>query len=239
VYQVYLDVDEIDQVKGVSRLCGTSRWSPLRFIRKDFHGENSLSVKEAVYKTVAEQTGKALSGPVGVLANWRCFGFNFNPLTTYFCFDQSGSRVEAVLAEVTNTPWMERHAYVLTADDDGSVSAFFEKKFTVSPFNPVNMHYDWYCSQIGEDVSIRIKNYFENEKIFHASMGLQRLEFSKKNIHRLLLHFPVMSLQVVLAIYWQALRLFLKKVPFLGKDKLWKKNDSDNKVVYESDSHSS
>lgn len=239
VYQMYLDLDELESVSSLSRLCGQSRWAPLRFVRKDFHGDPSVSVKEAVYKTVLDKSGKVLNGPVRVLCNWRCFGFNFNPLSTYFCFDEKGEKVETVLAEVTNTPWLERHAYVFEADAKGHVAEYFDKAFTVSPFNPVNMQYDWFCSSPGDSLSIRIDNYLGNEKVFHASMGLKRETLSRKSIKKVLRHFPVMSLKVVLAIYWQALRLFVKRVPYLGKDKFAKNIKlSSDKVNYENDSRS-
>jgi len=220
VYQIYLDLDELDDVSRVSKLLGQKAWLPVKFVRKDFHGDTSISVKQSVYKTVYEQTGLRLDGPVRVLCNWRCFGFNFNPLSTYFCFDQRGEKLVSVVAEVTNTPWLERHAYVLKPNNDGNVAQEFDKAFTVSPFNPLNMRYDWFCSKPNEKINIRINNFQENTKVFGAAMVLERRALNAENIQKMLLHFPIMSLQVVLAIYWQALRLFIKKIPFLGKDKV-------------------
>lgn len=230
MYMFYVDLDEIEAVCKLSSLCSMSAWSPLRFLRSDFHGDERESIKSEVYKTVKAQIGKTLSGPVMMLANWRCFGFNFNPLCTYYCFDARGEHLEAVVAEVTNTPWFERHAYVLDAstidsnvntdsDSIGDVSASFEKQFTVSPFNPVNMRYQWLSSKPMETLEVEIKTYLDQINTVNATMILNRIPLSRRTIWQTLIQFPCMSIKVVAAIYWQALKLYLKGVPFLGKNK--------------------
>jgi len=220
IYMLYTDLDELDQIISGSRLLSYS-WSPLQFKREDFHGDPKQSVKSEVLRTVKEQSDIDVHGPVIALANWRCFGFNFNPVVFYYCFDSDGITLQALVAEVTNTPWFERHAYVLDpgALKRGAFTTHFDKRFTVSPFNPVNMQYKWESAYPAESLFVRIKNYSKDSLVFHAVLSLERTELNANSLRRILLSFPMMSLKVAVSIYWQAMKLFLKGIPFLGKDK--------------------
>jgi uncharacterized protein len=109
----YIDLDELPGLLGgrlVARRPGLAR-----FRRRDYLGDPRVSLAEAVRNTVAEQAGVRPDGPIRLLTNLSTFGHCFNPVSFYYCMDRSGARVTAVLAEVTNTPWGERHAYVLLA----------------------------------------------------------------------------------------------------------------------------
>lgn len=216
---MYIDTDELEKVFSSSLFCGKRWFHLLRYRRRDFHGDPSLSVKEAVYKTVHAQSGLALDGPVRVLSHWRFLGFNFNPLSTYYCFDKPGKNLVAVLAEVTNTPWLERKAYVLLPQGD-KLDVEFNKDFTVSPFNPVNMRYRWQSSLPNNNLSIQIHSYHEQKLKFYAQLTMKRAELNKKNIHKLIRNISVSAYGVVTAIYFEATKLFVKGVPFLGKNKI-------------------
>lgn len=218
VFMLYVDLDELQDVCRLSKLCSERWWSPLRYKRLDFLKHDEPDLKKAVYSLVKQQLGMNLEGPVRVLGQWRCFGFNFNPLLTYYCFDKTGTQLQAVVAEVTNTPWLERKAYAFASAPEAT-QVDFEKEFTVSPFNPVNMTYKWGSSLPDDHLTISIDTYQAKNKVFFASMRLERLSFSRKNIAFSLMTFPFSTMSVVLGIYWQALKLFLKGVPFLGKDK--------------------
>ncbi len=220
IYMLYLDLDELDQVLAISPYLSSSRWAPMQFKRRDFHGDESDSIKNAVYKTVEREIGYQLSGPIALLSHWRCFGFNFNPISTYYCYDESGENLEVVVAEVTNTPWLERHAYVMDVREQAYCRKILDKKFTVSPFNPLDMQYRWRSDLPGESLFINIENFISEKRVFHATLKLSRVALSRRNVRRALIRFPMITLKVVFSIYWQALKLFLKGVPFLGKDRL-------------------
>lgn len=242
----YLDLDEISCVSKLSRFCSDKPWSVLRIKREDFHGDPDKSIKSEVYRTVKDKLGITLNGPVRALSHWRLWGVNFNPLSTYYCFDESGERLVAILAEVTNTPWFERQAYAIKIDEQCK-SYTFDKVFTVSPFNPVNMRYLWRSSVPGSHLNVSIDTYqlaysgtnqnnsgdVESECLspvshtisdedlrVHASMSLERHMLTRTAIHWVLLKFPFNTLRVIGGIYWEALRLFIKGVPFLGKNKI-------------------
>lgn len=210
-----LDVEQIPRLLAGSLLWSATRPAPGRFRRADFFGDPQRPLADCVRELVEAHTGRRPRGPVRLLANLRYFGVLMNPVSCYFCYGDDGETLEAVVAEVTNTPWDERHAYVLPAGPDGRVDAGFDKAFHVSPFHPLAMRYRWRGSLPGEQLAIHLENHAGGEKVFDATLRLRREPLDAGALNRLLLwRFPLMSVRIALAIYWQALRLFLKRVPF-------------------------
>ena len=123
-----------------------------------------------------------------------------------------------VLAEITNTPWNERHAYVLPAASSigrGRALRFrFDKAFHVSPFLPMDLGYDWRFTAPGERLAVHMENFQGGLKVFDATLALERREMSGAALAGALARFPFMTVQVLGAIYWQALRLWARRTPF-------------------------
>ena len=113
LFMMYLDLAELPQLFDRYWCWSTRRAALARFQREDYHGDAAKPLDEAVRDSVARVTGRRPSGPIRVLTHLRYFGYIFNPVTFYYCFDESGTQVETILAEITNTPWKERHAYAL------------------------------------------------------------------------------------------------------------------------------
>lgn len=227
---LYLDLDELEPVFQSAPWLLGARWRPLVFRREDYLGDPSMDLKEAVYQRIEAEHGPQARGPVRVLSHWRSFGLQFNPLSTYYCFDASGSTLRFIIAEVTNTPWLRRQCYVIDArahEENQDIVAEFDKQMTVSPFNPLNMQYRWACNNPDQNVYINIENRAFGQRIFMANLNLQRRALKQRTLLGFVLRFPFVCIQVLAAIYWQALRLYVKGIAFLGKDKVLQKESGE------------
>ena len=151
-----------------------------------------------------------------MLAHLRCFGHCFNPVAFYWCFAPDGERVEAVVAEVTNTPWGERHAYVAPAagNDRHVLESRHEKALHVSPFMAMGMEYRWRIAIPGERIEVAIESLRDGAPLFDAHLALRRREITTGALTRVLLRYPAMTLRVLGGIYAHALRLRLKGAPW-------------------------
>jgi DUF1365 family protein len=210
----YLCLDELAEVFAQSRFWSTSAWAPARFRRSDFLGDPDLPLKDEVRRRIREETGASHTGPIYLLANLRYFGCTMNPIACYYCFNADETRLEYLVAEVNNTPWNERHSYVLAGPETGAwLDTAFDKQFHVSPFNPMAMRYHWRSNTPDQRLVLHMANTADGEKVFDATLSLSARPLTGASLNALLFRYPFMTAKVALAIYWQALRLYLKGVP--------------------------
>ena len=219
VFMMFIDLSEAGQLFKTSWFWSFGKFNLACFLRKDYLGNAGQALEAAVRDKVEAETGQRPLGRICVLTNFRYFGYIANPITCYYCYDEAG-KLRYLVAEVTNTPWGQRHAYVISCDDEqGYMHDSFQKGHHVSPFMPMQMSYSWRSNAPDKQLKILIYTYRDQHKYFYASLQLTRKELSNANLRKVLLAYPFMTGKVVLAIYWQALLLWLKKVPFFPNPK--------------------
>lgn len=219
LFMLYLDLAELPDLFRGRLLWSAERPALARFRRADHLGDPALPLDLAVRDLVEERTGRRPAGPIRLLTHLRYAGYGFNPVSFSYCFDAVGSRVEAVVAEVTNTPWGERHCYVLAPPAGGSgtgpLRARTPKQLHVSPFMGMDVSHEWVLGVPGRRLVARIRDRgSRGEPLFDAVLSLERREIHGRSLARALVRYPLMTVQVVAAIYWQALRLRLGGAPF-------------------------
>lgn len=216
---LYLDLDEQEQVLGLSPLAGRGRFAPFAFRETDYLPQFTgagIRLIDAVRQRIAEALGHSPQGSICLLTQPRSWGLAFNPVSFFYCHEADG-RLAAILCEVSNTPWRERYHYVLPATGAGQQQLAVAKAFHVSPFLPPDLEYRMSFSPAGERLGIYMADWQGEEKLFDASLSLERSELTRTNLHRYLRNFPWMTGKTVAAIYWQALRLLLKRLPLFGQ----------------------
>jgi DUF1365 family protein len=209
---VYIDLGELPGLLG-GRL---TRKTPglVRFRRRDYLGDPKTPLSTAVRDEVERQTGSRPTGPIRLLTQLRSYGHCFNPVSFYYCLDASGERLEHVVAEVTNTPWNERHAYVLSADQMGKpLTGSSKKELHVSPFMGMDYSYEWRVTAPATRLEVHIESHRAGERRFDATLCLRRRELTRASIAKNALRYPFATLRVLALIYTHALKLKLKGVP--------------------------
>ncbi len=183
--------------------------------RSDYLRGGASKLAEAARDLVADRLGFRPEGRIELLTQPRCLGTGFNPLNLYRCHDADG-HLQAVIVEVNNTPWCEQIAYVLPADTCQSkdLQLEFKKAMHVSPFQPMGFRYrlHWSRTDVGED--IRLVCWENDRAVFVARMQLVAQPLRARVLTRLLLRNGLIPARVVLAIHWEALRLWFKRARY-------------------------
>ena len=215
LFMAYLDLGELPWVLDPYPGWSARRPAPARFKRSDYLGPADRPLAECVREAVVARGGPEPRGPIRLLTNLRYFGHTFNPVSFYYCFDEAGERVESVLAEVTNTPWGERHSYLLgRAGSERVIRGHIDKAFHVSPLMDMEHTYDWRTSEPNGRIQVHIDSRSPRGTDFDATLSLERVELSRSSTRRVLARYPAMTMQVMAKIYWQSLRLWLKGAPY-------------------------
>ncbi len=221
LFQLYLNTRHIESTLSAFWFCSVRRFNWLQYRRADYFGPPEICLDKAVRDHVEHKQGERPTGPIFLLTHLRVFGFVINPVSFYYGFDDSGTKLQWILAEITNTPWGERHSYFLPIHGaqaaQGPLQWQFAKQFHVSPFLPMNLHYDWRFGSPGQrlDVYMRVQDAASVAQ-FDATLTLTQRELSSQALLAQLLRYPFITAKVAFAIYWQALRLWLKGIPFFN-----------------------
>jgi hypothetical protein len=216
IAQLYLDLDELDAAFRGRWLWSLERPNLASFRRADFLGDPSQPLADAVRDRVVAATGERPGGPVRLLTHLRYGGYSFNPVSFYYCHGGDGA-LHSIVAEITNTPWKQRHAYVLplaSARRRGRALHWeFDKAFHVSPFMAMARRYAWSLTEPADALHVHMDVRDGGRREFDATLALVRRPLDGRSLARVLWRYPFMTARVIAGIHWQALHLWRKRVP--------------------------
>jgi DUF1365 family protein len=210
----YVDLDELPHLLG-GRLVD-QRPGLVRFRRDDYLGDPERPLGDEVRALVKDRSGQRPDGPIRLLTHLRSFGHCFNPVSFYYCFDAAGERLDAIVAEVTNTPWGERHCYVVGRDATDHPSVLggqSDKALHVSPFMGMDHRYEWRVAAPAESLSVHIESHRQGSLAFDATLSLRRRELTSRELASATARYPVATARMLALIYLHAVVLKLKGVP--------------------------
>ncbi len=217
IFMMFVDLAELDSIFYRRWFWSVGRRNIAQFKRSDYHGDPAISLDLAVRQTVEKLGGEPPPGPIRLLTQLRYFGYCFNPVSFYYCYAADGQQLHSILAEITNTPWRERHCYLLPISESeahGSAQGWrFDKAFHVSPFVPMERRYDWRFQTPADTLRVHMDVLKEDRAEIDTTLVLSRQELSGWALAKSLLLYPFMTLRIVVAIHWQALLIWCRRNP--------------------------
>ena len=219
VFMALLDVDRIPELMRISAFTSYNRFNWATFDERDHFGNASLPLRERLRADAAASGVLLPDGPIYLLTHLRYLGYNFNPISFFYCCDRQG-KIAAILAEVNST-FGESHNYWLSAPNETPASNALHysvpKSLHVSPFMKMALDYTFILTPPGDKLIAHMNVLDGEHTLFDATLRLKREPWTASALHRALLRHPWMTAKVISAIHLEALKLYLKKVPVFTK----------------------
>jgi len=203
----FLDIDEIPELMSRSIFSSYNRFNWAAFCERDHFGDPHESLRRRLSRDASAHGLSLPPGRIFLLTHLRYLGYNFNPISLFYCYGQSGE-LEMVMAEVNNTFGGRKNYWIANPKRFRCA-----KQMHVSPFNKMELDYEFVLTDPGDSLVVHMNTLDGGQHFFDATLSLYRKEWSAKSLLLMLLRFPWMTAKVIAAIHWEALRLYLKKAP--------------------------
>ena len=232
LFMLCVDLNELPNIFKPYWFWSSKSWNLAYFRRKDHLGNQKVPLETSVRDLVEQKIGSRPQGPIRLITHFCYFGYRINPVSFYFCFDKNQHTLHSIIAEINNTPWGEQHCYVFNCNSniqnkEGKFT--FDKAFHISPFMSMNLKYIWSLTKPSNKFSVEMETWENNKKILQVNFNTLRTNISHASLRRVLIQYPLITFKVLWGIYFQAFRLWLKKVPFHTHPKHQKNNLHDLK----------
>ncbi len=216
IWMLLADVDRLDALAASSALLSVDRFNLLsirpRACLPDWPGDTVRARANAAIRMAGHPTW---NGPMLLLHQPASWGAGFNPVRFVFCMDESGCRIEYVLGEINNTPWGERHTFVLRAQNPGRCVEFeFDKAFHVSPFNPMSQRYRWRIEFDDKCIRVGMSLWQHGSTVLRSALYLRTAPVTARALRRAALRYAAQPLVHLLRIYRQAATLWIRRAVF-------------------------
>ena len=216
VFSILLDISEIDILDKSLKIFSYNKFNIVSFYDADHGPRDGTSIKEWVIKNLNDNRINTENIKIKLLCYPRIFGYVFNPLSVFFIYNKN-SKLISILYEVKNT-FGEQHTYVFkTKENENYIKHTCKKKFHVSPFIEMDCTYFFKILKPSEKISVIIDQYDEEGKLLYASQDGDRIEFNNKNLVLSYLRHPLMTFKIIVAIHFEAFKLWTKGIKFVKK----------------------
>ena len=224
VFSFLIDLSELETLDKTIKFFSYNKFNLVSFFDKDHGDRDGSSLTNWVKKNLKQNNINCENITIKLLCYPRIFGYVFNPLSVFYVYNDHNDLI-SILYEVKNT-FGEQHTYVFKVSNNNMIQHNCQKKFHVSPFIEMNCNYFFKILKPADKISVIIDQYQLDEKILYASQDGKRTDFTTSELIKSYLKHPLMTLKIISAIHYEALKLWIKGIKLVKKNLKIKNNTS-------------